>query len=328
MRFLVRGDASPISGTGHVVRCLTLAQELRSRGHEVTLAGEIAVPWLTTWIAELEVTHRPVRADGLEGIDGREWDAVAVDSYGIPAVELSALGDTVPLLAVIDGDDRGITAAHYVDPNFGAEDLPRDARVARRLSAGSRYALIRREIVRLRRNDRAAAADRPRVLVVFGGTDPTGAALRVAGALRPLLEHADVTMVAAPDHAARLDTLIGNRVRLIPPTPALPAELDAADLVITAAGTGAWEVCTLGIPAVFAAVVPNQRDGLARIVKGGLGVGVDATAQPQRVAETVDLAIGLLDDADARAGLAARSLEAFDGLGAGRVADELERIAR
>jgi spore coat polysaccharide biosynthesis predicted glycosyltransferase SpsG len=328
MRFLLRSDASATTGTGHVVRCLTLAEELRARRHEVTLAGEVAVPWLTSWIADLEVTHLPVRADGMEGVDGRAWDAVVVDSYRIPANELSVLGGTVPLLAIIDGDDRGITAAHYVDPNLGAEEIPRDAAIAARLSAGSRFALIRREIVRLRHADRAIAADRPKVLVVFGGTDPTGAALRVAGALDPLLARADITIVAAPDHAARLDSLIGGRARLLPPTPRLPAELDAADLVITAAGTGAWEVCTLGIPAVFAAVVPNQREGLARIVEGGLGLGVDASTSPQRIVDAVGLAVGLLDDADARAGLSARSLAAFDGLGAGRVADELERIAR
>ncbi|NUR79355.1 MAG: spore coat protein, partial [Dermatophilaceae bacterium] len=44
----LRCDASPRTGTGHVVRCLALGDELTSRGVRVTILGEVTgVPWLT-----------------------------------------------------------------------------------------------------------------------------------------------------------------------------------------------------------------------------------------------------------------------------------------
>ncbi len=37
MKIMIRADASERIGTGHVMRCLALAEELRAGGHEVTL---------------------------------------------------------------------------------------------------------------------------------------------------------------------------------------------------------------------------------------------------------------------------------------------------
>ena len=325
MRTLLRADASAESGTGHVMRCLTLAEELARRGHAVALMGTVEVPWVADLVTAngLEVVGAPAATLDPVVVANGGWDAVVVDSYGIPPDAVSALDRLVPVLAIVDGDDRGIEATRYVDPNLGAERRERRPDVEARLSAGSRYALVQRSVVERRRAGRWRIHARPRVLVVFGGSDPTGATGRIAPALAPLADRADLTVVAAPaQHAA----LAGLSARIIVPTADLPAELDAADVVISAAGTSAWEIATLGIPAVFAAVIGNQRAGLAAILEGGIGLGVDASAEPQRIVEAAALASRLLDDADLRRRLAEASGVAFDGRGAERVAALVEAL--
>ncbi len=61
MRILLRSDAGVQTGTGHVMRCLTLAEELLGRGHEVVLLGSIGdVAWLREQVADSGVEVQDV----------------------------------------------------------------------------------------------------------------------------------------------------------------------------------------------------------------------------------------------------------------------------
>ena len=47
MRFILRADASPVIGTGHVMRLLAIAEELAQHGQEVIFLGSVSeVKWL------------------------------------------------------------------------------------------------------------------------------------------------------------------------------------------------------------------------------------------------------------------------------------------
>jgi spore coat polysaccharide biosynthesis predicted glycosyltransferase SpsG len=330
MRFLLRADAGVEAGTGHVMRCLALGEELLDRGHRVRVMGDIGVDWLADQIRFMGIEHVPGAPDELddEAIVRAGYDAVVVDSYRIPVDAIGRLDGRVPVLAVIDGDDRGIRAHRYLDQNHSAETLPHDPWVAERLMAGSPYGLVRREIRRLRREDGWRLPRRPNVLAFMGGSDPMGAMPRIVAGLRALPDDARTTVVAAPPWRADVATLLAGRegARIVDPTPRLPDLLGAADIVISAAGTSAWDICTIGIPAVFCAVVRNQEKGLAAIVESGVGVGVDAIDHPGELEGIGALVAALLRDEITRRSLVTRSLQTFDGHGAERVADELEKL--
>jgi spore coat polysaccharide biosynthesis predicted glycosyltransferase SpsG len=316
MRILLRADAGPVTGTGHVMRCLTLAEVLRARGHEALLAGDLGgIGWLQEAVAAAAIEVRDTAPGTLDvdALTASGADRVVVDSYDIAADRITELDDRLPVLAVIDGDDRGIRATWYLDQNLGAEDVPRPAGVSARLLAGSRYSLVRRAIVDLRREDGATATP-PRILVMMGGTDATEVATDVAATLAG----AGLTRITA------IGRTPSPGVDVVPPTPDLPALIGASDVVISAAGTSAWDVCTTGRAAVLLALVPNQQESLRRALDADVAVGLDLVTDPGAIAGLGDLVAGMLADDAGRRRRIQSALRLFDGRGAERVADVLE----
>lgn len=332
MRVLLRADAGGDRGTGHVMRCLTLAETLRERGHDPVLLGSIeGVGWLDQRIRESGVPVLAAEADSLElaAVRAARAERVVVDSYRIPADTIGAVDAVVPVLAIVDGDTRGIRAHRYLDQNLGAERTAHPPEIASRMLAGARYALTRSEILAARRERpwefRGAP---PRVLAVLGGTDPTAAAPAVAGSLAGVRGIA-ITMVAAPAHldAVRDALADASAAEVIAVTPELPALLAEADVVVSAAGTSAWDVGALGAPAVLIGVVDNQRASLAAIAREGIALTIDASRDPRALAGTGELVARLLADEPLRRTLAERCRAVFDGRGAERVAVALEQTA-
>lgn len=300
------------------MRCLTLGAELRSRGHDVELHAELGD---VTWLADAAVAAGvPVAAVEAGSLDPEpDADAVVVDSYDIPADAISRLSRRVPVLAIVDGDTRGIEATRYLDHNLGAEALEWPPATDGRLLAGSRYALVRQAVLDARSAEPwALGPGRPVVTVVLGGTDAAGVAPALAGELAGL--DAEVRVVAVD----RDDLIARTGVVVLTPTPELPRLLAESDVVVTAAGSSAWEVCTLGVPALFLAIAPNQQPSLSRLVDAGLGLGLDVAADPHATALASGLVTELLGDVALRRTLAERCRALFDGRGTSRVADELE----
>ncbi|MBX3193979.1 MAG: hypothetical protein KF727_02620 [Microbacteriaceae bacterium] len=306
MRIVLRADAGAHRGTGHVMRALALGEELALRGHDAVLAGSLGdVAWLAERVDASPVRHVESPSDELDEAVFEGADRAVIDSYLIDADAIGALGRTLPVLAVVDGGDRGIDAALYLDPTPGAAVAEPSG--SNRLT-GARYVLVRREVLALRRETPRPIDPHPRIVVFMGGTDPTGALEPVTDSIARAIPDAELVPVGALAFPGA-----------IAPTPDLPRLLADADLVVCAAGTSAWDVCTLGVPAVLVAVAENQRPGLAFARDAGLAGAVDGDRLDAVGAEAA-LALG---DDTLRAARFARCRELFDGRGAERVADAL-----
>ncbi|MDH6423817.1 spore coat polysaccharide biosynthesis predicted glycosyltransferase SpsG [Aurantimicrobium minutum] len=334
MKVLLRADASPVQGTGHVMRCLTLSEELLRRGHEVVLLTNFSeVEWLEQVIGKSNTEVLRVRQHELP-IDvciSLAPDVVVTDSYEIEAETISLLARKIPVLSIVDGDTRGIVATGYLDHNLGAELEPWPDETSGRLLAGSKFALIRDAVlVRKRKQPWVFQGAVPHIVAVMGGSDPTGTIIDVSQALKSFQGRCTATVVASQQWFEQVQALLGklDGFEIISPTTELPKVLASADIAISAAGTSAWELCSLGIPSLLIAVVENQSQSLQRMIENKLVLGIDLTRGGNQnfTTQVETMVLSLIEDNELRERLSRESTIYFDGLGKVRVINYLEKI--
>lgn len=332
----LRCDSRPETGTGHVVRSLALGDELTSRGIRVTIFGEITgVPWLQDQVARrgLELVAAPDGPDELASLAVRTGvDAVVLDGYHLDARCGAALKERrVTVLSVLDDTfGAGQSADLYLDQNFGAradQHRPPDVQLL-----GLDYALFRDEVLRHRPDGPRRVRDgQPRVLAVFGGSDPYAAASVAVPVLLSTSRPMHVVAVAARreivDALAALPTGPGQRVEVVAPTPDLASLAATCDVAVTAAGSSVWEFLCLGLPALLVCVVDNQAPGYDAVTSRGLagpfGHLSSLRDDPAARAAAASVVAQLLDDPGRRASLSEQGMTLVDGLGRRRVADAL-----
>jgi len=286
---LLRADASPTIGVGHLSRCVALATAARLRGWDVALCGSFtAGDWL---IGDLPVV--PVL---------RPADVVVVDHYELGSVSASSL-----VVSLEDGPFGRRRADIVVDANLAVSDRPDDGSPV--VLRGPAYAPLRAEI-RAARAARGPGSTPPKVVVVMGGGAAPSAVAATVSALRETGVPADVRAISAVPVAG---------VEVIPPTPSLPTLFAEADLVVSAAGVTLLELCCIGVPTALVQIADNQAAGYAAAVDQGLAAGLGT--DPRAHVETLR---SLLLHRDEREALARTASSTVDGKGADRILDAVE----
>jgi spore coat polysaccharide biosynthesis predicted glycosyltransferase SpsG len=131
----------------------------------------------------------------------------------------------------------------------------------------------------------------------------------------------------ANPHRQRLEARRSDpRVELVRPAGGIAALMAWADLAIAGAGTTAYELCCVGVPALIVAIADAQRMFGPALEREGLAVdlGWHEALEPARLAATIE---ALRDDPERRAELSSRGGQRVDGAGAARVLRALEAIS-
>lgn len=333
----LRCDGGSELGVGHVIRCLALADELLDRGHTVTLVGDVGgVAWVEEQVRDRALEHvsAPAGADELRSLAAHlRLDAMVLDGYHLdPDCGSSLRAAGVTVLAISDGPFGAEQDADIVlDQNLGA--VPDPARSGTALT-GPDFVLFRDQVLRHRRapgSIRTAEAP-PRVLAVFGGTDPFAAApVVVPLVLATRLPVHVVAVAARPEIGEQLRVLEGGpdqTIEVVRPVDDLAALAVTCDLTVTAAGSSVWEFLCLGVPAAIVCVTDNQAVGYEAVVAREAAVPVGLLAALRDDPQARDAGAHglrhLIEDAGARRTLAERGQRLVDGRGRQRVADALE----
>lgn len=360
MKVVFRADASVQIGTGHVMRCLTLAQGLAERGHECQFITRLHEGNLSEFIAKrgfpvhsLDAPDEPIQpSSGSEYtrwlgvserddasacipiIDDIQPDWVVVDHYSLGADWENAIDARKRVMVIDDLANREHRCDLLLDQTYGrlAGDYRSLVLPEVELLCGAEYALLRQEFNELREYslNRRQSGNLEHVLVTMGGVDKDNATEQVLSALKNsnLPEQCKLTVVMgnnAPWLASVQSTAAGlpwpTEVRVgVRDMAALMAECDVA---IGAAGATSWERCCLGLPTIMVVLADNQRLVARELASAGAATVIDSI---NNVSQALPEAIQRLASSESdRLEMTNRAAAIVDGLGVKRVIDQMER---
>lgn len=315
MHAVLRADASHDIGTGHVMRCLTLANALgrsgahctflcrphqgnligyiRARGHAVYVlpegSGTEAGPGQLAHAAWLGSSQEDDAAQCAAFLSSRakpEW--LIVDHYALDTRWEQLLRSQVHKMLVIDDlADRPHVCDILLDQTFGRVDAEyaHVTTQSTQLLCGARYAILRPEFAAQRARS-LARRRRPsglrKLLISLGGVDRDNATGKILQALAACALPSDVQITVVMGPAAPWLWEVEQLAQQLPWPVTVLAGVDNmaelmvdADFGIGAAGATTWERCCLGLPTAMVVLAENQRYAAAKLASFGAALLLD-----------------------------------------------------
>lgn len=333
---LIRADASPKIGTGHVMRCLALAQAWQDAGGNAVFLMAEATPAVRAKLASenCDVVSNPVRTGSAQDADrtrecseSHDADWVVVDGYSLGAryQEQVRIGGR-KLLCIDDGGECDYYVADIVlNQNLNAsEKFYRSRGADTQLLLGPGFSLLRREFVPWRKWRREISASGRNVLVTLGGSTPKEIGVRVMEALGSVnvegFRGVFVVGGSTPD-VPSLESCAAKSpgtITIRRDVSNMAALMSEADVAISAAGSTCWELCFLGLPSILLDVAANQIPVALELSRQECALYA-GSANNISVAELAKSVETLLRSQETRRSLSRRSRQLVDGFGAQRV---------
>lgn len=359
LRVAFRVDASQAIGTGHVMRCLALADAVKAAGGTCLfvmrdLAGHLGklVSEHGHMVAMLVATGCPPAnpddkytawleadpaADARETLaalgTGQPWTWLIVDHYALDDTWQSAVRSRGTRIAVIDDlADRPHDCDLLIDQNLqgwtGRYDrlLPPDC--VRLL--GPQYALLRPEFGKLRA-EMSRTPENPvrRMLVFLGGMDAPGlteSSLAALEVVRGAESRADVVIGRGNLRADSIRAWCSARpwITVHGGDSDLGALMSVADIAIGASGATTWERACLGLPTVLIVIAANQLPIAAAVAAAGAAI-VAGEWRSVSVDDITGATKPLIHDQGLRVRMSKAAAALGDGEGCQRVVEVLAR---
>jgi N-acylneuraminate cytidylyltransferase len=276
---LFRVDASEALGSGHVMRCLSLAEAFHARGHDVLFVSAACPLTLREAIRCRGFEWTGLDESAVSRDDAKAVDAITdaaatlaclstqsrpprwivVDHYGLDARWERAIRSAgVALLVVDDLADRPHACDALLDQNLVLEHHDRYPSLVpeqTRLLLGGRYALLRQEFQEAAvERERHRAAQEPGTITLFlGGTDSENLTLTLARLVKPLSTNPLLLVLGHlnPNEDAIRRWSDAHGVRVEVGIDAIASRLVRTRLLVGACGMTAVEAQALGIPSLL-----------------------------------------------------------------------------
>lgn len=275
MILIIRADAGAAMGTGHVMRCLALAQAWKDSGGEVIFITSCRNPALLQRLgrevsavvqvekpcpdlSDHEATVRVLREN--------PGAPVVLDGYHFTPEYQGQIREKAYRLLVID-DLAHLDRYHadlILNQNSYAAELAYPCDANTKLLLGTEYVLLRREFWPWQGWRRRIPETARHVLITMGGSDPENVSLKILQALeRVAIDGLQATVVVGGSnvHLPALKKAAAHSrhaVQIEQNTERMPELMARADLAVAAGGTTCWELMYMGVPTLSVIISDNQ----------------------------------------------------------------------
>lgn len=358
----IRADGNATVGLGHVMRCLSIADEASKLGMRVSFitADNCATEliWQRGYTSyQLNTDYRdmeselPILSQILEKQANADTDICMVDSYRMTAPYLEAIRKFARVAVLDDLFLMDYPVDCVINYNLYGDLLQEklSAKHDRKLLTGVLYAPLREQFLQKRKEP--AETLRPfgeglerkekHILISTGGSDSLHLAKRIADALlssdimkdeqKPvMLDIVCGSMNPNKEELLALWQEHASCVKLHVDVKDMAELMTGCTMAITAAGSTVYELSTLGIPFVLYYFVENQKL-IAEYAAEILGVVNAGDFSDEKTADACMQSIlletkHLLTNETDRKKLSQTLFELVDGRGAERIAKELHNL--
>ena len=309
MKVFFRVDSSMEIGTGHVMRCLTLANKIKFNGgvstficrdHEGQICSTIKeqghsiimLPRARSsneslnisrgFIAKLGGSLDDDALETINAIGNSQPDWLVVDNYEIDSLWHAKLKNSVDkILAIDDVAERMMDCDVLLNQNLGCHKkeynrlLPEQCE----LLIGTEYALLRPQFHQWRKKSfskREKGITVKNILITFGGLDIEN----LSGIMLDILDSVEfstrpqiniVLGKCAPHYQLLLSKVHTYKcvVNIHSNVTNMAELMFNADISIGAAGSTSWERCCLGLPAIVVVLANNQMYSASQLEHSG-----------------------------------------------------------
>jgi UDP-2,4-diacetamido-2,4,6-trideoxy-beta-L-altropyranose hydrolase len=249
-------NASSEIGTGHIMRCLTVANALKKYDFDITFIMQDLEGNLIDYVKAHSFKH---------SFDYIKADLYIIDSYTVDiSIEKELRRFTKYIMVVDDLANREHDCDILLDPTIVSDYTTRyDSLVSQDCIKllGAKYLILREEFIKARKTKKIKSIEN--LLVFMGGSDPTAETLKILKALEHFrFKNIDIVVGKSNQKKDEIRQIcLDKKYNYYEQINNISDLMNKADFALGAGGITAWERAYVGLPSINTIVAQNQLKG-------------------------------------------------------------------
>ncbi len=334
-KVLFRVNSSYKLGSGHISRCISLAEELKSSSKIYFLCEDLPGN-NNNWVLQkgfnlISFKHMQPK-DDIEIINeisnqDNPFDWLVVDDYKKDiSWELLVKNKFKKILVIDDLANRKHHCDYLLDQNYFQNPKSRYISLVPNhctLLTSTKFCLLKNSFIKREKKEFKLFRKKKKLFICYGASDPNCHSIETIRAINnSKFEYSQVDVFTTKSNQnlilLKKECNLLNNCNLHVDSNQITKYLSEADLAIGAGGTMCWERAYYGIPSIVFGISNNQKIILKELIRDGLAIGESWHPNPDK--NTIEKYINIaINNHDLLEGISKRSSCLVDGNGIKRV---------